>query len=143
MTKYSKEYNILNQGFFVSDFTHDLENLVKNNLSRKGYNKKKSPKFYLYSAHDFTIQDIIFSLMGDTLSTFFPPYSSNLYAEVWKNNSSGKLSVRVIYNNRILKVLAKDGSSKPWCDFNSCDYDKFIDVLKKSGIKNPATQCVV
>ncbi|OMJ14048.1 Counting factor 60 [Smittium culicis] len=142
MSQHSPEYNIVLQGFFVSDFKRDLEEAVRNSKGRRNH-RKRSPKFYLYSARDSAINDIVFTLLGDTPETFLPPHSSNLLVEAWKNKSSGKLSVRVIYNNKVLRVLGEDGSSEPWCDMNSCDYSTFIDFLSKRQITDPATQCAI
>ncbi|OMJ08576.1 Counting factor 60 [Smittium culicis] len=143
MSQYSREYNILVQGFFISDLKSDLEDLVRNNKRSHKCSKNKAPRFYLYSAHDMTINNVVFSLLGDIPVTFLPPYSSNLFIEVWKNNKNGNLSVRIIYNNRILKVLGEAGSSKPWCDFNSCDYNTFINFLSKVEISDPISQCAI
>ncbi|OMJ23734.1 2-phosphoxylose phosphatase 1 [Smittium culicis] len=143
MNRYSKDLNIVLHGFFLSDLKRDLEELVRNNKNRKKCPKKNNPRFYLYSAHDSTINHVIFSLLGYIPNTFLPPFSSNLFLEVWKNKTSGKLSVRIIYNNSILKVLGENGSSQPWCNFNSCDYDTFINFLSKVQVTDPVSQCVV
>ncbi|OMJ27846.1 2-phosphoxylose phosphatase 1 [Smittium culicis] len=143
MNKYSPELKLFLHGFFLSDLKRDLEELVRNNKNRKKCPKNKTPRFYLYSAHDNTINDVIFSLLGYIPQTFLPPFSSNIFLEVWKNKTSGKLSVRIIYNNSVLKVLGENGSSQPWCDFNSCDYDTFINFLAKVTITDPAAQCPI
>ncbi|OMJ11391.1 Counting factor 60, partial [Smittium culicis] len=113
MTKNSAEYSKLLQGNFIADFKRDLEESVRNNKNRKKCLKKKAPRFYIYTALDSTINNVIFTLLGDFPNTFIPPFSANLFVEVWKNNSSGKMSVRVIYNNQILKVLGENGSAQP------------------------------
>ncbi|OMJ18250.1 2-phosphoxylose phosphatase 1 [Smittium culicis] len=143
MTKNSAEYSRLLQGFFIADFKRDLEEVVRNNKNRKKCPRKKTPRFYIYTALDSTINSVIYTLMGDFPNTFIPPFSSNLFVEVWKNKSSGKLSVRVIYNNQILKVLGENGSTQPWCDMNSCDYDTFVNFLAKKQVTDPATECAI
>ncbi|OMJ18382.1 Lysosomal acid phosphatase [Smittium culicis] len=140
---FSPEYNNLTSGLYLRDFKRDMDQLVRLNKNRKKCPKKKSPRFYMYSANDQTIHNVAYSLIAGALDSLAAPVSSNMYFEVWKNNTSGKLSVRVFYNNRILRVYGQDGSrTNPWCDFNSCDYDKFMQVLDTVIPQNPSSECL-
>ncbi|OMJ20782.1 putative acid phosphatase [Smittium culicis] len=138
----SEEYNKLTAGLYLRDFKRDMEELVKLNKNRKKCPNKKSPRFYMYSAHDQTNHFVAYSLKAGVLDSLAAPFSSNMYFEVWKNNTNRKLSIRAFYNNRILQVYGKDGSrTNPWCDFNSCDYDTFMKFLDTVIPKNPSAEC--
>ncbi|OMJ23742.1 putative acid phosphatase [Smittium culicis] len=143
LSPYSAEYNKLTAGLYLRDFKRDMEELVRVNKNRKKCPNKKSPRFYMYSAHDQTNHFVAYSLIAGALDSLAAPFSSNMYFEVWKNNTSGKLSVRAFYNNRILQVYGKDGSrTNPWCDFNSCDYDTFMNFLDSVIPQNPSVECL-
>ncbi|OMJ30263.1 hypothetical protein AYI69_g203 [Smittium culicis] len=137
----SIRYNKLTAGLFLVDFKRYLEELVRKNKDEKNISKKNDMKFCLYSAHDHTIQYLVNSLLSEPFETLAVPFSANIYFEVWKNNSSGKLSIRAIYNNKILKALGLNGSTDPWCDFNSYDYNTFMSLLENIIPKYPSSEC--
>ncbi|OLY80866.1 Counting factor 60 [Smittium mucronatum] len=143
LSKYSQKYDLITAGLFLSDIKKDLEFLVRNNLKKKKCGQKESQKFLLYSVHDITLALLVNSLLADRHDSLIVPFSSNMFLEVWKSNSnSNNLSVRIILNNRVLKVVGIDGSDQPWCDFNSCDYNKFINFLNSKIPSNSTAECM-
>ncbi|OLY80049.1 Counting factor 60 [Smittium mucronatum] len=142
-SKYSQQYDLITAGLFLSDIKKDLEFLVQSNLKKKKCGQKESQKFLMYSVHDLTFAFLANSLLADRQNSLISPFSSHMFLEVWKSNSNANnLSVRIMLNNRILKVVGLDGSDQPWCDFNSCDYNKFIKFLNSKIPSNSTAECM-
>ncbi|OMJ20397.1 hypothetical protein AYI70_g4140, partial [Smittium culicis] len=142
LSAFSQEYNKLTSGLYLRDFKRDMKELVRANKNKNKFSKKNVTRFYMYSANDQIIHNVAYPLIAGALDSLAAPISSNMYFEVWENNTSGKLSVRAFYNNRILQVYGLDGSrTNPWCDFNSCDYDTFMKFLDSVIPQNPSVEC--
>jgi hypothetical protein len=77
-------------------------------------------KFFLYSAHDTTILNLLGALDAENKS--WPPYASNMIFEVWQQ--ADEVFLRIIYNGDIVKV------KKNWCDFRRCSMNRFIDFFR-------------
>jgi hypothetical protein len=81
-----------------------------------------SPKFYLYSAHDTTLLNMLGVLNSNDVR--WPPYASNLLLELWRVR--GKAFVRVIYNGKVMTPVDS------WCNLDKCDFDMFKEYLRPS-----------
>lgn len=119
--------------FAVDCYTKDLARLkmgpLLNQIIEHFYNKTSTikrrknltPKFWVYSAHDITIANVLQSL--GAFEYHSPPYTSTIMFEL-RSNSNGQF-VNIFYkNSSTVQDIVLSG-----CSFN-CALDDFVKLLK-------------
>ncbi|KAF6037657.1 ACP6 [Bugula neritina] len=100
----------------VGPFNHTV--LSRMDEALKG--STKVPKLCLYSSHDTMIMPLLLSL--GCFDGNWPTYASSIAYELWKDNSSNKHFVKILFNQKELKVAGKPNVLLP--------YEEFREIVK-------------
>jgi hypothetical protein len=103
-----------------------------NNAFLGSYLNKTTTKMSIFSGHDTTIMPVLQAL--GAWDGQWAAYASRIAIELWQSNGADKsLSVRVYYNNELVKL--------PGCADTTCTWNEWNSITSPVTLSDPASQC--
>ncbi len=146
----TKKIGVMAASPIFRDMLHYMDNIIKINLSKdinKLENKKKAPKFIMYSGHDYIIAALqLYLNIAFGIPYFYPCFASNQFFELHKEDGiddnklkekdfhvefyfNGNLLLNVSYPEFKKKISKLMWSMDQIIDFCKVEQYSFIDYL--------------
>ena len=146
----TKKIGVMAASPIFRDMLHYMDNIIKINLSKdinKLENKKKAPKFIMYSGHDYIIAAVqLYLNIAFGIPYFYPGFASNQFFELHKEDGiddskikekdfhvefyfNGNLLLNVSYPEFKKKISKLMWSMDQIIDFCKVEQYSFIDYL--------------
>ena len=145
----TKEVGIMASSPIFKDILHYMDNIILNHKQKNEQLKKKknTPKFVMYSGHDYIIAAVqIYLNAGFNIPCFYPGFAANQFFELHKENGideenlnenhfhveyffNGNLLLNVSYTEFKRKISELMWSAEQIVDFCKVEKHSFVDYL--------------
>ena len=145
----TKEVGIMASSPIFKDILHYMDNIILNHKLKNDQlnKKKKTPKFVMYSGHDYIIAAVqLYLNAAFNISCFYPGFAANQFFELHKQNGieeenlnenhfhveyffNGNLLINVSYTEFKRKISELMWSMEQIVDFCKVEKHSFVDYL--------------